>query len=866
MIVTCSFDGVAYEYKPTKEDTIEITRRLSVASGMLIELAQEVSTGCTFAPGVFDGERKNANWRYQELFAIDIDSGMTLDELLAVAERYNIYPAFIYETFSSEHKDRFRPVFVAPERVTDYRVRTVIQAALLAIFSKADASCQDGARMFFGGKGLLYENYGARIDLEALLAGVYAALKERDSAHLNRALNGFCELTGLNMVNGAPHVIFGEIAGSLTNLLVTNPVVSPHSTHLAGALFHFSVDENTLRQQTGKKAVKTTPTNTKVERDYEKDVVQDVDWDALIKACPVVKDFMAGGDVHHDVTWAVATNFIRLRGGESTFYEGLAKREAYDISKWQGQIAYIKKVGYLPAAYKGAKLSPYYPTAHEDTGAASIVQLAQFDKKRIQVLHTPETKDIDMVYQDVETLTHGWFEGDTPGVTVIRADTAAGKTEAMARVIDAPCIIAAPTHALKDEIAERFRAKGKVVMVAPELPASLPAIDRAIIDRYYATGMPNKAAFHLRKLARSDADVATYVASIDALSTFNGIIVCTHQRLPFLESKIHNVVIDEDILPTLISMDTVAYGDLHTLKEALKRKSGFNAKERDTDASRYIQRVIDLVDRTEGTLARLPTHAFAHFNKIEDAVAKAPKISSNVLDFLRSSCFINSGKGYIQYAKRKELAGNKRYLVLSATVNRRLYDLAFGNATYHDTPPATLKGELVQYPRYSFSRTTLKEDLNPGEPDKRLAYYHQHAPVAAPVITFKDFKHLFDTASDDLHFGKLVGIDKYAGQEIVVIGTPHYNPETYLLVAGALNAEVKTYELSEDTLEMRIINRNGFRFGFFCYPEQSILHEIQLSLIEGELIQAVGRARLARFDTRVFLFSNLPIPGATIAA
>jgi len=47
-----------------------------------------------------------------------------------------------------------------------------------------------------------------------------------------------------------------------------------------------------------------------------------------------------------------------------------------------------------------------------------------------------------------------------------------------------------------------------------------------------------------------------------------------------------------------------------------------------------------------------------------------------------------------------------------------------------------------------------------------------------------------------------------------------------------------------------------FKFQTFNDPE---LRNIQLNLIEGELIQAVGRARTIRTNAKVQVYSNFPL-------
>lgn len=54
------------------------------------------------------------------------------------------------------------------------------------------------------------------------------------------------------------------------------------------------------------------------------------------------------------------------------------------------------------------------------------------------------------------------------------------------------------------------------------------------------------------------------------------------------------------------------------------------------------------------------------------------------------------------------------------------------------------------------------------------------------------------------------------------------------------------------------IEYNGFKFMFNCYDNEE-LREIQLSIIEAELIQTVGRARTLKTDATVDLYSNFPL-------
>jgi len=58
---------------------------------------------------------------------------------------------------------------------------------------------------------------------------------------------------------------------------------------------------------------------------------------------------------------------------------------------------------------------------------------------------------------------------------------------------------------------------------------------------------------------------------------------------------------------------------------------------------------------------------------------------------------------------------------------------------------------------------------------------------------------------------------------------------------------------------------NGYLFHFTTYGEEhEVLRKILFWMIESDLEQAVGRARLLRYDCTVYLFSNFPLRQAVM--
>ena len=121
-----------------------------------------------------------------------------------------------------------------------------------------------------------------------------------------------------------------------------------------------------------------------------------------------------------------------------------------------------------------------------------------------------------------------------------------------------------------------------------------------------------------------------------------------------------------------------------------------------------------------------------------------------------------------------------------------------------------------------------------------------------PVITFKKL-----ALNSEIHFGKAEGFDGYKGRDIAVIGTPHKPPVVYKL-AGAMFGYDTTGELNNYQVE-----RNGFSYTMMTYKDKD-MQNLQLYFIDSELEQAIGRARILRYDCTVYLYSNYPCQQAEL--
>lgn len=177
------------------------------------------------------------------------------------------------------------------------------------------------------------------------------------------------------------------------------------------------------------------------------------------------------------------------------------------------------------------------------------------------------------------------------------------------------------------------------------------------------------------------------------------------------------------------------------------------------------------------------------------------------------------------------------------------------DVTFVDLGLVRSKGNILQITSKSFSRFTINENKNEliRLADNLMNQYNPNSKI----ITYKDFFNF--EKRKDIYFGNTEGIDNLKGENITVIGTPHLNPIAYLLLSVALGYRMG---LEESRMNYIPVERNGLRFYFTTYCGDSLLQEVQFYLVESQLLQAIGRARVNRFPAKVLILSNLPVVGA----
>lgn len=134
------------------------------------DIYEMLSTGgYAFAPALTSDHRIEENFVSHELALVDIDGGMTLEELQTFPF-YQLYGSGYYTTPShTAEQHKFRILYRLPCAITDAETMRVIYEGLLAVHGFADIACKDPVRLFFGTiNAIARERTDRGIDAEGL--------------------------------------------------------------------------------------------------------------------------------------------------------------------------------------------------------------------------------------------------------------------------------------------------------------------------------------------------------------------------------------------------------------------------------------------------------------------------------------------------------------------------------------------------------------------------------------------------------------------------------------------------------------------------------------------------------------------------
>ncbi len=428
-------------------------------------------------------------------------------------------------------------------------------------------------------------------------------------------------------------------------------------------------------------------------------------------------------------------------------------------------------------------------------------------------------------------------------IHIINAQTGIGKTHTYIKCIKESSdnfIIAAPTNKLKDEIYTRLCKEGIKAMVTPELPTDIGEDNIQKLEYMYKKGDIFGYSDFLKKLANNYSSVKAYKKQLKESMTYQGNIITTHIRLIslFNEETInnHTIIIDEDIIKTLYSTDSISYKDIYYL---------LSRNYLSTAVKKRIKYYSKLKDTTDGIYKKHIRENPIELNITEKkSLANDMNIEFNLENFLNAKATM-ADKKEVHYSWIKNLP-SKKIIILSATANHQVYANFFKNRQikYYKINEVKYTGKITQWTNYSYSRKWIAE--NKKKFNNICKLYEN-----CNKITFLKFS---DT-DNELHFGNTEGKDGYSEKDLFIFGTPFQNEIVYKLMAASMDYDIDI--INDEKLNHREIEYADYKFYFFTYKDK-LLRNLQIYYISSELEQSIGRARLLNKDNNVYVYSQFP--------
>ena len=335
-------------------------------------------------------------------------------------------------------------------------------------------------------------------------------------------------------------------------------------------------------------------------------------------------------------------------------------------------------------------------------------------------------------------------------------------------------------------------------------------------------------------------------------------IFLTHEKVFSLtNSRMRTVIFDEDPIYSLLKMTVVQSADLRALLAYLRGKR-----------NPALQPIIDYAESvllTDGGIKERDQdfRLVSIMGLIQND--NAPKFQSPIASIFSSHFYHKNRDGNITCLERRALNPDRKYIILSATANETIYRKLFGERLHFtDLSSTETKGKLILHYEKSYSRACIAQlgkeefiravtgDVSTHGLDGVIVYKAHEEQRGTERFVIGTDVPVF------CHYGIQYGLNGFSGKRIGIYGVPHKPDEVYKMYGRALGMDANE--------EMCIceVERNGFEFSLWTY-ENAEMKELQLWMLESELMQAVGRARLvSEPDAAVHLFSNYPLPGCIL--
>jgi hypothetical protein len=758
--------------------------------------------GYTLTPNLYsDNKPSKSSFIGTSGVFLDFDLNSDPNEIIHRFNELDIFPNFWYTSFSDSIEYRkFRVAIMLDREIADLDLIGNIYSQIFYHFP-ADSSCRDAARIFYGGKEVTYLT-DEPVRVEHLL--------NEDTWKVKKA--------ELKYDSSKP-----------VKLLYTN------------------------NKFTGNKKKHTTTYLLNQAPEFEflnKLKNNDCDFSIISEKVKVFQEFITlEKRFDYLVLFGLASNLHWLQGGMLLLKKTMEAYNALHENSENATLYYDRHLQVIDQVKK-RKLFPqslvnFSPYPEDDTHKNLISCVIN---PRGVIFTSAEPEKISL--EEGERLFEEAF-GEAmvanEDIAIVKAPVGIGKSHMLKNMQDVA--ICLPTHKLKEELFHQMTIESKMV---PELPIfENTSLNNTIIN-YYKRGLRSAVLDLLRITANNDTHdgrtAKQYLDELELAKAWKGTLLTTHERSLHQEMQQKVLIYDEDCIHSLISLKSFLLNDLGHLiinypDLALYFKDCYN------DLLKAEVNIMHQINVEEVPIPLL----------VEKL--KSEPILSNLVEFFNANKYYKevhtSKKGQtittIHYAKFNHFPANKKIIILSATSNLEFYQNVFTNQIKTiEIPTVENKGIVIQNTKYSNSRQSIKK----RDKDNLKEIIGDH-----PVITFmsesKELNKEYTKINGDLniYFGNTRGYNELKGKDLFVIGTPHINPILYYFHAEYIGIDTNSIDKKMD---YQTIQWKGMQFKFQTFNNPD-LRNIQLPLIDGELTQAIGRARTIRTEAKVRVFSNFPL-------
>ena len=871
--IKISYDNQKFQSKPSGDMVRYISKRLAKSGKVLSpkNVKRIVSNiggkGCTFSPATFkDGKRNKDNYEQQQLIPLDFDNKdsnkkISFEQVKERADHYDLPMFFAYDTLSSEGHNKFRVVFLNDAPINDRRIAEAMQMAIGAIFPEADSSCyKDVSKLYFGGKGMIYyDDKMPKINIESVFRNYTYCMKEKyKSNHYKDYIAKFSKETGIALnKNGLLDVQVTDYLPGTDNPTEEfgaennnkNGKNSPSSIICSYIIANGEIFPNKyyiINFCTENSSVKIAGKKVKNHKLYRSAILQNIH-----KKCRLLNDFVTGErKLSHDELFGIATNLIDVETGAKCFMEIRSKHSELYIdektAKWKADLLYMVQNDYRPECCE--KYCPYHEECSHGRNILTTVHSRRGSLEPIAGYHE-EFSSLGEMYGSVYgAIRRAVFSHDKK-FYVIKAQVGSGKSHSYLNLMkensEMRFLIAAPTNLLKNELYRKAKGMGIDVMVTPSLEEIKDEIDESIwhhIQKLYKRGQYRLVHKYIQnELNKEDIPyLRKYMENREKLKKWKGCVITTHRYLLNMDKgkldAYDSIIIDEDIIfkSVISNQEQITVSRLKKLKK-------------NTTDHELLNKIEKLLKEAEKKSC-IEADGFEWDEDDEDM----PKAPFDIRSFCEAERFYfrqrdeeeKLDEDVFTFLKGADFPGEK-YIIVSATADEKVCNMFFGEGEvdFYECKKAENRGTLNQYPQKSMSRSSLAR--NPGIIQKLMTRLDMDS---GHVITF------MKENVGMLHFGNTEGSNALEGEDILVVGTPYHAEFIYKLAAWSMGLEFD----EDEKMTPQEVMHNGYRFRFTTFKDEG-LRAIHLWMIESELEQAVGRARLLRNVCTVHLFSNFPL-------